>query len=111
MHSVYLRAAAGSAGRSAVDGTAADKQAMLDGMVRLGRKWLQRMAADDPRREHLIRMGILAEDLVRTGDHSPAAMTAARELLCANCRRLDAADGKCIGQVLERCVLLNGPNA
>lgn len=110
MHSVYLRATACSAGRSAVDGVAADKKALLEGVVRLGRKWLERIPADDPQREHLIRMGILAEDLVRSGDHSLAAMTTARELLCANCCRLGAADGKCAAQLLERCVLLNGPN-
>lgn len=111
MHSVFLQSTAGGVGCSTVDGMAAQKQALLQGVVRLGREWLDRIPADDPQREHLIRMGILAEDLIRAGDHSPAAMAMARALLCANCRRLGAIEGKCFGQVLERCVLLNSSGA
>ncbi|MDP2810995.1 MAG: hypothetical protein Q8O34_12675 [Rhodocyclaceae bacterium] len=110
MHSVYLPSTADSAGLSAIDGTAADKRAQMEGVARLSRAWLERIPATDPRREHLIRMGILAEDLVKAGDQSPAAMMKARELLCANCRRLDAAEGKCMGQSLDRCLLLKGTN-
>lgn len=111
MHSVYLKSTAGGAGLSAADASAADRQALLAGVARLGRLWLGQIPAADPQREHLIRMGILAEGLMKTGDHSPAAMTTARMLLCANCRHLDAAPKKCAGQALDRCPLLqaSGP--
>lgn len=111
MYSVYLKSTPGGAGPAAADATAAGRQALLAGVARLGRMWLERIPAADPQREHLIRMGILAENLMRTGDHSPAAMTMARMLLCANCRYLNAAPEKCDGQALNRCPLLkaSGP--
>lgn len=106
MHSVYLKSTPHDAGPAAADATATDRQALLAGVARLGRLWLERIPAADAQREHLIRMGILAESLMKTGDYSPAAMTTARMLLCANCRYLDAAPIKCAGQVLDRCPLL-----
>lgn len=107
MHSVYRPSVAGNGGPAPAD-SGGDRRAQLEGVVRLGRAWLERMPAADPQREHLIRMGILAEDLIRAGDYSVDAMTTARALLCANCRRLDASQGKCRGQALDRCMLLNG---
>ncbi|MDP1612909.1 MAG: hypothetical protein Q8M11_17790 [Sulfuritalea sp.] len=106
MYSVYLRSTASCAGTVATDSAAAEKQARLQGVVRLGRIWLEGIPADDPRREHLIRMGVLAENLVRAADHSPAAMAMARALLCANCRRFDAAQETCPGLSLDQCRLL-----
>lgn len=111
MYSVYLKSTPGGFGPAAPDATAAGRKALLAGVARLGRAWLERIPAADPQREHLIRMGILAENLMKTGDHSPAAMTTARMLLCANCRYLNAAPEKCVGQALNRCPLLkaSGP--
>lgn len=97
-----------SCGRSGNDRIAVDWCAQLEGVARLGRDWLARFDAADPQRGDVIRMGALADDLVGGGDRSPAAMTMIRALLCSNCRRLNAAEGKCFGQALERCMLLNG---
>ena len=111
MYSVYLKSTPGGSGPAAPDATAAGRQALLAGVARLARAWLERIPAGDPQREHLIRMGILAENLMKIGDHSPAAMTTARMLLCANCRYLNAGPEKCVGQALNRCPLLkaSGP--
>lgn len=106
MHSVYLKSTPGGAGPSAADARATDRQALLAGVARLGQMWLSQIPAADPQREHLIRMGILAENLMKNGDHSPAAMTTARMLLCANCRYLGAGPEECAGQALDRCPLL-----
>lgn len=100
-----------SAGDAEVDATPADKLALLQGVARLGRAWLARIPVAEPKRERLIGMCRLVEDQVRTGDHSPATMTTARALLCTNCRRLNAAEGKCFGQALHRCMLLNGSSS
>lgn len=108
MDSVYRPTGAGGGNRSADGSTADDKRAQLEGVVRLGQAWAKRSAVTDSARGDLVRMSVLAEDLIRAGDHSAAAMTTARALLCTNCRRLNAADGKCRGQALERCMLLNG---
>lgn len=79
------------------DSPATDKAGQLQGVARLGREWLDRVAVADPKRGDLVRMGILVEDLIRSGDHSIPAMTITRALLCTNCRRLNAAEGKCLG--------------
>lgn len=99
---------AGSAGDAEGDATPAEKLARLQGVARLGRTWLERIPAAEPKRGRLNGMCVLVEDLVRVGDHSVAAMTTARALLCSNCRRLNAAEGKCLGAALHRCMLLNG---
>ncbi|MCM2307390.1 MAG: hypothetical protein NDI91_07965 [Sulfuritalea sp.] len=111
MYSVYLKSTPGGARPSAVDAKATARQDLLAGVARLGRMWLSQIPAADPQREHLIRMGILAESLMKNGDHSPAAMRTARMLLCANCRYLGAAPKECAGQALDRCPLLrsSGP--
>lgn len=108
MRSVYL---SGDAKGSWNDSPGADRNAQLERVARLGRDWLERVPVADPQRGDLVRMGILVEDLIRAGDHSVAAMTTTRALLCTNCRRLNAAEGKCLGQALERCRLLNGVNS
>ena len=107
MRSVYF---SGDAKVSRNDSPASDKTGQLQGVARLGREWLERVAVADPQRGDLVRMGILVEDLIRSGNQSVAAMTTTRALLCTNCRRLNAAEGKCLGQALERCLLLNGVN-
>lgn len=109
MNSVDRPVNASNADDAEVDATPADKLARLQGVARLGRTWLERTAAAEPKRGRLIGMCVLVEDLVRAGDHSPAAMTTARALLCSNCRRLDASEGRCLGTALHRCMLLNGP--
>lgn len=102
-------ASAAGTGDVEFDPTPADKLARLRDVARLGRAWLERIPANEPKRGHLTGMCILVEDLVNAGDHSMAAMTTARALLCSNCRRLDAAKGKCLGTALHRCMFLNGP--
>ena len=108
MNSLDPQGNASSTADSAVDETPADKLALLQGVARLGRAWLERIPAAEPERERLIGMCRLVEDQVRAGDHSPAAMTTARALLCSNCRRLNASEGRCLGTALHRCMLLNG---
>jgi hypothetical protein len=96
-----------SAGDAEVDATPAEKLARLQAVARLGRMWLERIPAAEPKRGRLTGMCVLVEDLVRAGDHSVAAMTTARALLCNNCRRLNAAEGKCLGTALHRCMFLS----
>ena len=108
MDSVYHSSGAAGAEYPGTDSIVADRRAQLEGVVRLGRDWLARCDAADPPRGDVVRMGVLADDLAKGSDQSPAAMTMVRALLCSNCRRLNAAEGKCFGQALERCILLNG---
>lgn len=108
MKSVHLPGNAASDGDAEGDATPAEKLARLQGVARLGRTWLERIPAAEPKRGRLTGMCVLVEDLVRVGDHSVAAMTTVRALLCSNCRRLNAAEGKCLGAALHRCMFLNG---
>lgn len=65
------------------DSPAADRNAQLEGVARLGREWLARVSATDPQRGDLVPLGVQAEDLLRAGDHSVAAMTTTRAFDCA----------------------------
>ncbi len=111
MNSVVLPDNAVNAGDAEVDATPAEKLARLQGVARLGRAWLERTPVAEPKRGRLIGMCVLVEDLVKAGDHSLAAMTTARALLCSNCRRLNASEGRCLGTALHRCMLLNGSSS
>jgi hypothetical protein len=91
-----------------VDGIVSRNKSLLEGVVRVSRGWGDQIPVNDPQRQRLTRVGSLAEDLLRNGDYSSTAMTTARALLCVNCRRLNASQGKCFGQALDRCLLLNG---
>jgi hypothetical protein len=108
MDSVYRPTGADCGERPADGSTADDRHARLQGVARLGLAWAKRSAVTDSARRDLVRMSVLAEDLIRAADQSSAAMAMVHTLLCTNCRRLNAADGKCRGQALERCMLLNG---
>lgn len=79
----------------------------LNGMVRLSQEWTARLPVDDPRRGNLLRLQALSGSVVKDGVVSSLAMTYLRVLLCTSCRRLDAAQGRCFGQTLDRCLLLN----
>jgi hypothetical protein len=104
----YSAASADDPRPESTDCAAGQNQGLLEGVVRISHGWMERIPVDDPQREKVARVGSLAADLIRTGDFSSAAMTTARALMCVNCRRLNAAQGKCFGQALDRCLLLNG---
>lgn len=72
------------------------------------RGWQQEHPPCDDQHQHLVLAGAAIEDLIRKSDYSIEAKTVGRALLCVNCRRLDATHGKCSGQPLETCPLLNG---
>lgn len=108
MHSVYLNEPGRQSAAAAAPEPVPERQARLQGVALLARKWLERIPALDSHRESVLRMGILADDLAMNGTPSAAAMGALRAMLCANCRRLDAAQGQCSGQIMERCRLLAG---
>jgi len=110
MQSVYLQSSPNTAlPPLSADGVASEH--LLHAIWWISRHWVERLAVDAPPRKNLIFLGILTDDLVRAGDYSVDAMTTVRALLCTNCRRLDAAHGKCSGQPLDRCPLLNGPRS
>jgi hypothetical protein len=79
----------------------------LEGILRLSRNWLERLPAADPQRANLLRIQNLARILGGGGENSYLAVSYVRAMLCVTCRRLDAAHGKCFGQTLDRCLLLN----
>lgn len=106
MHSVYQQLSWRNSLSSATEEPAGDRSAQLRGVANLTRTWLERIVGHDPQREQLMRLGALADELADHGTPSPSAIGAIRAMLCANCRRLDAAQGRCAGQTLERCPLL-----
>lgn len=94
---------------SAVVSTPSSSQQLLEAVLQVCRKWLQRLPAHDRRRENLNITERFVEDLLESGnDFLGHAMADARALLCVNCRRLDAAPGKCSERSLDRCPLLKG---
>ncbi|MCK9382579.1 MAG: hypothetical protein M0P95_16135 [Sulfuritalea sp.] len=109
MDAVYLEYSVDTAQPPAADDcVASDSLGLLHGVLRVSQEWLEQVPLCDPQHDKLVRLGILAADLVRMSNFSPTAMTTARALLCVNCRRLNAAQGQCAGQSLDRCLLLKG---
>lgn len=108
MHSVYLKASAPRSTLPEANLRKGDPAEQLFAVARVTRDWLSRIERHDPHREQVQRISILAEDLAARGTPSPPAIDAIRAMLCANCRRLDAAPSECSGQALERCPLLTG---
>jgi hypothetical protein len=106
MQSVYHQTSTDVSQRPSVDSIASGGRRLLQAVFWVSRDWVEHLPVDDPQRKNLIYLGILADDLVRAGDYSPNAMTTAQALLCVNCRRLNAAQGQCTGQPLDRCRLL-----
>lgn len=88
------------------DCVAEKSRVLLEGAMQLSLEWLEQVSPCDPQHERLFHLALLTADLYQMGDLLPTAMTTARALLCVNCRRLNAAQGKCVGQSLERCLLL-----
>ncbi len=80
-----------------VESGASRNKSLLEDVVRVSRGWVDRIPLDDPQRQRAARVGSLAEDLLRKEDYSPAAMTTTRAVICVNCRRLNASQGKCLG--------------
>lgn len=87
---------------------AAHRQAQFEAAVGLVEEWLRRLPEDDSQRRHLAQMRSVIGALAKGCDHSVAAMSTVRAMLCVNCRRLDAAQGKCFGKPLDQCMFLNG---
>ncbi len=97
---------------SATDRTPSGSQHLLEAALQVCREWLQHLSAHDRRRENLNITERFVEDLLESGDDLLGhAMANARALLCVNCRRLDAAPGKCSERSLNRCPLLKGIGA
>jgi hypothetical protein len=94
--------------RPSAEGVASGNQDLLQAVLRVSRQWEARLAVDDSSRLTSQRLIALAEQLLGCGNAPPLAMTEIRALLCTRCRRLDAAQGKCSGESLDRCLLLNG---
>ena len=109
MQSVYQQTSQDASQVPPANSVAGRSQGLLEAVLRVSQEWVERLPVHDPEREAAIRLAMLTEDLVRTGDRSPRALSHVRSLLCSNCRRLNAAQGKCSGQALDRCLLLNGP--
>lgn len=94
---------------AAADSTLGGSQHLLEAVLRVCRKWLQHLPAHDLRRENLNITVRFVEGLLESGDDFLGhAMANVRALLCVNCRRLDAAPGKCSERSLDRCPLLKG---
>ncbi len=117
MLSVYLQTSSDTAPLPSADAvaTAADgadgSHHLLQEVVRLSRQWVDQLHVQNLHREGILHLGNLAEDLIRNGQASLFAMTQLRTLLCGNCRRLNAAQGQCSGQSLDRCLLLKGASS
>ena len=84
---------------------------LLQKVVRLSQQWVDHVHVQELQREGILHLGYLAEELIRNGNSSLVAMTQLRTLLCGNCRRLNAAQGQCSGQPLDRCPLLKGASS
>jgi len=87
------------------DSSASDGQHLPEGSMRANRERRERVAADDPQRENLVRLGMLIRDLVKARNCSSGAMITARAF-CLSCRCLGATHGECSRQPLDRCLLL-----
>ena len=82
-----------------------DSPQFLRDVLRLSQDWVAQLRGDDLEHEAILRLGNLAEELLRNGNASPVAMTKLRVLLCGHCRHcaLNDTDDKC--QVT--CVLVD----
>jgi hypothetical protein len=106
MQSIYLQAAKSATDDGATDADIDGSHKLLEGVLRVSRDWAERLPPRDRERQAAVGLAALTENLLADGKPSPHAMSNVRGLLCANCRRLNAAQGKCFGQALERCLLL-----
>jgi hypothetical protein len=88
------------------DGLTEDSRWRTERILQVSRGWLAHGAVDAKQRESLIRLGVLADYMINTGDFSPSAMQTALTLMCANCLCLDATRGMCLGRPQDRCQLL-----
>lgn len=104
MHSVY---SVGAVRPPAADSAASGGQRAVEGALRVNRERLEQISIDDPQRENLVRLGTLIRDLCRTRDCSSGTRTTPRAF-CLSCRCLNATQGQCSRQPLDRCLLLKG---
>lgn len=91
------------------DSSASDGQQMLEESRRVNPERRERVAVDDPRREDLVRLGMLIRDLVKARNCSSGDGLTARAF-CLSCRCLDATHGECSRQPLDSCLLLKRAN-
>lgn len=94
-------------GKVSAGDVAARRLAQLEAAAGLVQEWLLRVPAHDPPRQHLLLTSSVIGALATSRDHSTAAMTTVRAMVCVNCRGLDASQGKCAGKPLDQCMLLN----
>ena len=103
MHSVH---SGGTVQPPPADSSASDGQQVLEESMRVNRERRERVVVvDDPQRENLVRLGVLIRDLVKARNCSSGARITARAF-CLSCRCLDATQGQCSRQPLDRCLLL-----
>lgn len=86
---------------------AARRQAQLEAAAGMVAEWRRCLPEHDSQCNHLAQIGAVIDDLAGRRDHSQAAMTTVRAIVCVSCRRLNAAQGKCFGKPLDQCMLLN----
>lgn len=110
MQSVRSNRSQAGEGLPVADGLTENNRLQLEEILRVSREWLAQAALDPAQRESLIRLGVLADYMINTGDVSPAAMKTALTLMCACCLGLEATQGQCLGRPQDRCLLLNGAN-
>jgi hypothetical protein len=101
MQSVY---SGGAVRPPPADSSANDGQHLPEESMRVNRERREHVAVDDPQRQDLVRLGMLIRDLVKARNCSSSAITA--RAFCLSCRCLDATQGQCSRQPLDRCVLL-----
>lgn len=109
MESTHPRASPDTSQAAPADCAANDGNGLLEAALKLCQQWMERLPADDPERRNLVCLRMSLGYLINGGEPSPLDMSNIRALLCSNCRRINAAQGKCSGRPLNRCPLLNGP--
>lgn len=82
----------------------AERLVQLHEVARIGEVWLETLAPDASQRASVMEMCRYAEESAARGDGSPDVMITVRAILCSNCRRIDAAQGKCSGAALDQCM-------
>lgn len=79
----------------------------LEDLLRVSREWAERLPIDDPHRGNLLQVEKLAASILNDGNNSALAKSYLGAMWCVTCRRLDAVQGECLGQSLDRCILLD----
>lgn len=108
MESIPQRASPDVSQAAPAHRAANDSIGLLKDALKLCQQWMERFPVDDPERRNLVCLQMSLGYLINSGEPSALDMSNIRALLCTNCRRISAAQGRCSGQPLNRCPLLNG---